>query len=76
MNLIQMNKKVQEKENKRQKLIGQKEMKLNELKKLGFKGVEAADKAGRDLRKSLLKMNTHYENGVDKFKELFGHLLT
>jgi len=75
MNLIQMTKLVQEKDNARNKLLGQKSMLVDNLKKLGFKNLGEAKKERTKLKNTLLKMNKLYTKGVEKFKTDFGHLL-
>lgn len=76
MDLIQLKKKVQEKDNARNKLLGQKSMLVDNLKKLGFKTLGEAKKESTSLKNKLGKMDTKYKEGVEKFKESFGHLLT
>ncbi len=76
MDLIQLKKKVQEKDNARNKLLGQKSMLVDNLKKLGFKTLGEAKKESENLKTKLDKMNTHYMSGVEKFKKEFSHLLS
>jgi len=75
MDLIQMKKKVQKKDDDRNKLIGQRELLLKELKKLGFISVQEAEASGLKLKESILKKEKHYETGVAKFKKEYKHLL-
>jgi len=75
MDLIQAKKKVEAKDKERNKLLGQKEMLMDGLKELGFKTIDEAKKTSKSLKKTVDKMNTHYDKGVSKFKTQFGHLL-
>ena len=75
MNLIQMTKVLKDKEANRNKLVGQREMLMKTLKKLGFKNLGGAKKKRTQLKNSLAKMDSHYDKGVEKFKTDFGHLL-
>lgn len=75
MDLIQLKKKVQEKDNSRNKLLGQKSMLVDNLKKLGFKTLGEAKKESHKIKNKLKKMDSHYKEGVEKFKKDFGHLL-
>lgn len=75
MDLIQMTKKVKDKEKNRNKLLGQKEMLMEGLKDLGFKSIGEAKKASTKLTNEVAKMKAHYNTGEEKFKTDFGHLL-
>lgn len=75
MNLIQMTKAVKDKEQNRNKLLGQKEMLMEGLKDIGFKSIEEANKTCTKLKSEVLKMESHYNAGEEKFKTDFGHLL-
>ncbi len=75
MNLIQMTKIVNDKEKNRNKLIGQKEMLMEGLKKLGFKNLGEAKKARTKLQNELAKMDEHYAKGKATFIDKFEHLL-
>jgi hypothetical protein len=76
MDLIQMQKKVQEKDNQRNKLLGQQEMLMNGLKDLGFSSIISAKKKSVELTVMVNKMKAHYQKGEEKFKEEYEHLLT
>jgi len=75
MNLIQMTKMVKDKEKNRNKLLGQKEMLMEGLKKLGFKSTSEANKSKTKLTNELTKMKEHYEKGENTFINKFEHLL-
>ena len=75
MDLIQSTKKVKEKENSRNKILGQREMLIDSLKNLGYKTIGEAKKSLAQKKNALIKMETHYNNGEEKFKTEFAHLL-
>lgn len=75
MNLIQAIKKVEEKDKKRNQLLGQKSMLVENLKELGFKTLGEAKKSEQKFKDEVVKMETHYAEGEAKFKEQFSHLL-
>ena len=75
MDLIQMKKMVKDKAKNRDKLLGQKEMLTESLKKLGFKSISEAKKAKTKLHRELTKMEAHYEKGKDTFVDKYEHLL-
>jgi len=76
MNLIQATKIVNDKTKNRDKLLGQKEMLMASLKKLGFISTDDAQKERTKLQKELDKLNAHYAKGEKTFKTKFEHLLT
>jgi len=75
MDLIQLKNKVQEKDNARNKLLGQKSMLVDNLKNLGFDTLADAKTEIVKLEKELAKMNKHYNSGVEEFKKKYAHLL-
>lgn len=75
MDLIQAETVLNNKDKKRQQLLGKKEALLDSLKKLGFTSISKAKNASIDLGKEILKMENHFDIGVTKFKTDFGHLL-
>jgi len=75
MNLIQMTKMVNDKAKNRDKLLGQKEMLMESLKKLGFKSISEGKKSKTKLTSELAKMEESYAKGEKTFKTKFEHLL-
>ena len=75
MNLLQITKVLKEKEKSRNKLLGQKEMLMDSLKKLGFKNLGQAKKESHKLKNQLIKMKAQYTDGEEKFKNKYAHLL-
>lgn len=75
MNLIEVQRKVEQKDKKRSKLLGQKEMLMEGLKDLGFKNIGEAKKEGTAIKNEVVKMEKHYKNGEAKFQNKYGHLL-
>ena len=76
MDLIQAIRKIENKDRERNQRLGQKSMLVEELRALGFKNIEGAEKQGTKLTNEISKMDTQYENGEKEFKKQFGHLLT
>jgi len=76
MDLIQALKKVEEKDRRKQQLLGQKSMLVDSLKSLGFKNIGEAKKFSHKLSREVDKMKEQYEQEEAEFIEQFGHLLS
>jgi len=74
VNLIEAQRKVEEKDKERNKLLGEKGVFVDNLKKLGFKTIGEAKKQKTALINETTKMKKHYQNGEAKFINKFGHL--
>lgn len=68
---IILDKKLQE----RNKLIGQKEMLIQSLQKLGSENAEQAEQKVKKLTETIEKMKKKKEEGVNLFIKKYGHLL-
>jgi len=75
MNLIEIQKKVEQKDRERNKLLGQKSMLIDNLKKLGFKNLGEAKKKLTALTNEIKKMEKGYQADVATFQEKFEALL-
>lgn len=75
MDLAEMIKEVQKKDNERNKLLGQKEMVLTNLKEAGFSSITEAKKEATKMQTNVTKMEKHYDKGKEEFKKKFEHLL-
>jgi len=71
-----MTKMVNDKDKNRTKLLGQREMLMKSLKKLGFKNLGEAKKISTKIKNELIKMDDHYTKGKTKFIDQYEHLLT
>ena len=75
MNLIEIQKKVKQKDKERNKLLGQKSMLIDNLQKLGFKNLGEAKKKLTTLTNEINRMEKNYQADVNKFKTKYEHLL-
>ncbi len=75
MNLIEIQRKVEQKDKERNKLLGQKSMLVDNLKKLGFKNLGEAKKRLTAMTRELEKMDKDYQAEMNKFKTKYEHLL-
>lgn len=75
MNLITIKSKLAEKDQKRNRLFGQKEMSMKTLKTLGFVQVAKAEGHSKKLTEEIEKMKKSYGVGCEKFKTKYAELL-
>jgi len=75
LNLIEIQKKVKQKDKERNKLLGQKSMLIDNLQKLGFKNLGEAKKKLTTLTNEINRMEKNYQADVNKFKTKYEHLL-
>ena len=75
MDLVEIRKKVEEKDRKRQQLIGQKEQIEKDLKEFGFDSLEEAESQLIIEEKELEAQQKNYDKGVSVFIEKFSKLL-
>lgn len=75
MDLIQIAKNLKEKEKRRDQLLGQKSMLLENLKEVGFESLKQAKKTLLLKEQELEKLKKHYKEGEELFITKFKSLL-
>lgn len=75
MDLVNAKAILEEKNTRRNRLLGQKEMLLDNLKKIGYKDIKQAEEALKEQKDKISGMRKHYQDGVNKFKQKYGELL-
>ncbi len=74
-NLAQIKEKLDQKNQKLNQLLGQKEALLENLKELGFSSVKEAEEELTKLETELSKKNKDYKENVELFLETYSDLL-
>jgi conjugal transfer/entry exclusion protein len=74
-NLAQIKEKLDQKNQKLNQLLGQKEALLENLKELGFSSVKEAEEELTKLETALSKKNKDYKENVELFLETYSDLL-
>lgn len=75
MNLIEIKKQLEKKNQKRNQLLGQKEMLMETLKEKGFKSIKEAKQNITKLEKKKEKLKQTYQDSIDDFIEKYKDLL-
>lgn len=74
-NLAQIKEKLDQKNQKLNQLLGQKEALLENLKELGFSSVKEAEEELTKLETALSKKNKDYKENVELFLETYSDLV-
>jgi hypothetical protein len=75
MNLIEVQKQLEEKNKKRNQLVGQKEMLMDHLKEVGYESIKEAKKARKKFESKKQKLKETYQRKETEFKEKYEELL-
>jgi len=75
MNLVDMKRILVEQNQQRGKLLGRKDLLMENLTKLGFKTISTAQKKIKILKSEKAKMQKQYDSKFTKFTEKYEHLL-
>jgi predicted nuclease with TOPRIM domain len=74
-NLAQIKEKLDQKNQKLNQLLGQKEALLENLKELGFSSIQEAEEEVKKLESTLSKKNKEYKENVELFLETYSDFL-
>ena len=75
MDLMQIKKTLETKKSDRDKLLGQRDMLMEKLKKMGFNTVNEASRSLAELQDGLDKIEKTFEEQTTSFKEKYKDLL-
>jgi len=76
LNLIDLKKKIIEKDKHKNIIIGKRDMLMENLTELGYKNLDQSLKALENMKKELTELQLKYDDGLLKFNKKYRHLLT